>query len=174
MPNANYVPPVTAEEAMERIFECGSDITKIRDQLDAADRPDKDWQRRANYALRARQNLRQRLQFSLGQLNRLEKARAQMRFERYFVNEARVQLQPGTYEKIQEAARVRLEGAEMMVEFEDSEGLRETDRALLCQIDGEEVWIPKSVIDDESDVREEGDTGVLIIPEYIAKEKRLI
>lgn len=61
-----------------------------------------------------------------------------------------------------------------LVEFEDCEGLRETDMALLCQIDGEEVWIPKSTIDSESDVKEEGDEGTLIITESIALDKRLI
>jgi hypothetical protein len=52
--------------------------------------------------------------------------------------------------------------------------LKETDAALLCGIDGESVWIPKSQIRDGSEVHEEGEEGDLVITEWIAKKKGLV
>lgn len=51
---------------------------------------------------------------------------------------------------------------------------RETDAALLCEIEGEDIWIPKSQIHDDSEVYEEGHSGTLIVSEWIAKQKNLI
>jgi hypothetical protein len=58
--------------------------------------------------------------------------------------------------------------------FEGAEAIKETAMALLCEIDGKQVWIPKSQIDDDSEVWEEGQSGELIINEWLAKEKGLI
>lgn len=52
--------------------------------------------------------------------------------------------------------------------------LRATERALLCDVDGDEVWIPKSQPDDDSELTEdsdEGDCGTLVIPQWLADEK---
>ena len=50
-----------------------------------------------------------------------------------------------------------------------------TDSAILVRTEGVEVWFPKSQIDlNASDVSEEGDTGTLVVSEWIAKEKSLI
>ncbi|HUI23280.1 MAG TPA: hypothetical protein VLY82_02690 [Nitrososphaerales archaeon] len=48
-----------------------------------------------------------------------------------------------------------------------------TDQAILIRIeDGEEeIWIPKSQIHADSEVSEEGDSGTLIIPRWLAREK---
>lgn len=52
---------------------------------------------------------------------------------------------------------------------------RETEKALLVNIDDtEEVWIPKSQIDDDSEVRKAGDSGTLVISDWIAREKGFI
>jgi hypothetical protein len=51
--------------------------------------------------------------------------------------------------------------------------IKETHAALLCVIDDEEVWIPKSQISDDSEVYDEGSSGTLIISEWIANEKGL-
>lgn len=59
------------------------------------------------------------------------------------------------------------------VEFE-AKCIRETEFALLVEIDGEEVWMPKSQIQDESEVTEPGDEGALVVTEWIAREKNLI
>lgn len=50
---------------------------------------------------------------------------------------------------------------------------RETDGAFLCVIDGDEVWLPKSQIDDPGRLAE-GDEGVTVsVTEWIAKQKGL-
>lgn len=60
--------------------------------------------------------------------------------------------------------------------FADVKCLRETDAALLCVIDGEEHWIPKSQVDDDSEVfdSDENSEGTLIVTEWIAIEKGLV
>lgn len=45
-----------------------------------------------------------------------------------------------------------------------------TDKALLCVVDGEEVWIPRSQIV-EGDLEDKGDSGEIEIPEWLATEK---
>lgn len=49
--------------------------------------------------------------------------------------------------------------------------LVETDRAILCLIEGEKFWIPTSEIRDDSVVKREGDFGDLIIPEWLADDR---
>lgn len=53
---------------------------------------------------------------------------------------------------------------------------RETPKALLCEIEGDEYWIPKSQIHDDSEVYDAGENreGVLIVSEWIAKQKGLL
>lgn len=60
------------------------------------------------------------------------------------------------------------------VKIDDVTVLKATDKALLCEIDGEQVWIPKGQIDDDSEVFQEGQDGQLVISEWIAKEKGLV
>lgn len=61
------------------------------------------------------------------------------------------------------------------VYFEDVEVLHETDAAILVNLDGEEIWIPKSQILDESEVFDmDSSGGTLVITEWIAMEKELI
>ena len=52
----------------------------------------------------------------------------------------------------------------------------ERPKALLMDIDGEEIWIPKSQIHDNSEVYDAGehDEGTLVITEWIAKQKGLL
>lgn len=51
--------------------------------------------------------------------------------------------------------------------------LKETEAAILIDVDGDEIWIPKSQIHEDSQVRELGDRGELVIPEWLAIEKGL-
>lgn len=51
--------------------------------------------------------------------------------------------------------------------------IRETTKALLCVIAQEEVWIPKSQIDDGSEVFEKGHQGTLVISGWLAEQKEL-
>jgi hypothetical protein len=60
------------------------------------------------------------------------------------------------------------------VEFEDVECTVETDNAILVEIEGEEHWIPKSQIDDASEVYGRGHEGTLIVTEWIATQKGLV
>lgn len=60
------------------------------------------------------------------------------------------------------------------VSLDDVECIKETDAALLCVIDGDEVWIPKSQVHEDSEVRQEGSSGTLVITEWIAREKGLV
>lgn len=60
------------------------------------------------------------------------------------------------------------------VVFKGVKSLKETDLAVLCRIDGKSVWIPKSQIDDDSEVWEGNQEGDLVISEWIAIEKRLV
>jgi len=55
------------------------------------------------------------------------------------------------------------------VRFSDCTAINETDLALLVNIPtvGEE-WVPKSQIDDESEVWENGHSGELVISEWFA------
>ena len=50
----------------------------------------------------------------------------------------------------------------------------EVDKALLVDIDGDEHWIPKSQIDDDSEVYEMGTDGDLVITKWIAEKKGLL
>lgn len=52
--------------------------------------------------------------------------------------------------------------------------LRETENAILVDIDGSEYWIPKSQVDDASEVWLEGDQGDLVITQWVAEKKGLI
>lgn len=58
-------------------------------------------------------------------------------------------------------------------EFE-AKVIKSTEKALLCLIEGKEVWIPKSQIHDDSEVYDDDHEGKLVVSEWIAKEKELI
>lgn len=51
---------------------------------------------------------------------------------------------------------------------------RETERALLCVMNEEEHWIPKSAIGDESEVWEIGTSGTLVIKRWLAERESWI
>ncbi len=64
-----------------------------------------------------------------------------------------------------------------VVRFERAKCIKATEMALLIEIDGNEgVWIPKSQIDDDSEVfdDEANAEGVLIVSEWIAIQKGLV
>lgn len=52
--------------------------------------------------------------------------------------------------------------------------IHETPNAVLCLIEGEEHWIPKSHIHDDSEVWRKGQRGELFISEWLALQKGLI
>lgn len=61
----------------------------------------------------------------------------------------------------------------MAVRIEDVLCEAETGKAICCIIDGESVWLPKSQVDDDSEVYKKGTEGVLVISEWIAEQKGL-
>jgi hypothetical protein len=58
-------------------------------------------------------------------------------------------------------------------EIEDVKVVAETAAALLCKIEGEKQWIPRSQIDDESECRDKGDEGTLVISQWLATQMEL-
>jgi len=61
-----------------------------------------------------------------------------------------------------------------LVEFPDSVCVGESQLAIRVMIDGHGYWIPKSLIHDDSEVYKRDTNGVLIIPRWLAEEKRLV
>jgi len=59
------------------------------------------------------------------------------------------------------------------IEISDVEVKKETEKALLVEIEGEEFWIPKSLIHDDSEVHSEDDKGTLVVPEWFAEKEGL-
>lgn len=53
----------------------------------------------------------------------------------------------------------------------DASCIAETDLAILVDIEGEEFWIPKSQVHDDSEVYQEGDEGLLVISKWIAEKE---
>ena len=47
----------------------------------------------------------------------------------------------------------------------------ETEKAIRVEIEGESFWVPKSLIDDDSEVYADGHEGTLIIPEWWAEQE---
>lgn len=60
------------------------------------------------------------------------------------------------------------------VEFRNVKCDRETAHAILVEIDGSDHWIPKSQIDDDSEVYQAGTSGTLIVTEWLAIQKGLV
>lgn len=58
--------------------------------------------------------------------------------------------------------------------FEGVRCKRETDKALLVRINGENVWVPKSVVGDESEVYAEGHEGTLVLRHWFADKEGLV
>ena len=61
----------------------------------------------------------------------------------------------------------------MPVEIHDCECIAETEKAILVEINewGEEDWVPKSQIHDDSEVYEKDTSGTLIVSGWFAREK---
>jgi len=56
----------------------------------------------------------------------------------------------------------------------EAECIAMTADAILCVIDEEKHWIPKTQILEDSDVKEQGDEGTLLITQWIAEQKELV
>ena len=59
------------------------------------------------------------------------------------------------------------------VEFEDIAVEKETEMAILVEIEGDKYWLPKSQIHEDSEVKEEGDEGTLVTTHWWAEKEGL-
>ena len=59
------------------------------------------------------------------------------------------------------------------VDFEDCTCIAETPKALKVVINSKAEWIPKSQIDEDSEIWHDGQSGTLIITEWLAIKKGL-
>lgn len=60
------------------------------------------------------------------------------------------------------------------IQIQDVEPVRETDKALLVEVDGEQKWCPKSVIDDDSEVYSmKSGGGTLVVQRWWAEKEGL-
>lgn len=64
--------------------------------------------------------------------------------------------------------------ARATAEFEDAECVAETTDAICVNIDGKEIWFPKTHVDADSEVYEKGGEGTLIVTQWIAEQKGLV
>ena len=60
------------------------------------------------------------------------------------------------------------------VSIECDNVIAETAKALLCDIDNTEYWIPKECVSDNSEVYQKGGNGTLIISHSFARKLKLI
>jgi len=64
--------------------------------------------------------------------------------------------------------------SEDTTEVEVTRVVRETERALLVEVEGEEVWVPKSVIDDDSEVYSvKSGAGTMVVRRWWAENAGL-
>lgn len=59
----------------------------------------------------------------------------------------------------------------LTVSVECTAVLAESGKALLCVVEDEEVWVPKSQIDDDSEVYQKGHSGTLIVSDWFANKQ---
>ncbi len=60
--------------------------------------------------------------------------------------------------------------SEDWVEIEDVVCKIETEKAILVSVSGEDQWIPKMCLSEDSEVQGKGDSGVLVMAEWKALE----
>jgi 4-hydroxy-3-methylbut-2-enyl diphosphate reductase IspH len=66
--------------------------------------------------------------------------------------------------------------SEETVEFEDTRCIGQTDKAIKVRLATREepIWVPQSVVHDDSEVYKLGQTGILVLPEWFALKEGLI
>lgn len=64
--------------------------------------------------------------------------------------------------------------SDQTIELEDATIEAETDLALLCNIDDKKHWIPKSVVQEDSEVLSEGDSGTIVLMRWFAEKEGLV
>ena len=59
-------------------------------------------------------------------------------------------------------------------EFDGVRVVKATPLAILCDVDGQNYWFPRSLLASDCELNDEGDEGTLIVPEWAAKSKGLL
>jgi len=59
------------------------------------------------------------------------------------------------------------------IEVEVELVVAETEKALLLKVDGEDSWVPRSVIGRDSDELEKGDSGMVFVPQWFIESNGL-
>ena len=59
----------------------------------------------------------------------------------------------------------------MSARIEDVRCIKETDKAILVDVEGEEVWIPKSQVHDDSEVWKADQEGELVVSSWFARKR---
>jgi hypothetical protein len=64
----------------------------------------------------------------------------------------------------------------MTAKFPNCRVVTATEKALLVEIEGEEEWVPKSVVHDDSEIFDDSENsdGMLVVEEWWAKKAGLI
>jgi hypothetical protein len=70
-------------------------------------------------------------------------------------------------------ARPLADNTRESVEIDCVECIASTPKALLCEWDTYQFWVPKSQLRTGNEIKTKGDTGTLVIPRWLAKEKEL-
>ena len=65
-------------------------------------------------------------------------------------------------------------GLTNLVTLKDVEIVKETKLSFLICYEKHMEWIPKSLVGKTSEVKKEGDTGMIRIPEWLAKDRGLV
>jgi hypothetical protein len=58
------------------------------------------------------------------------------------------------------------------VSFE-AELIRQTDKAGLFKVGDDEVWLPWSMIHEDSQCAKDGDVGIVYVPRWLAEDKEI-
>jgi hypothetical protein len=59
------------------------------------------------------------------------------------------------------------------VEVEVDTVVRESNDVIFCAVGKEEIVVPKALIDEESEVKAPGDSGVLVVPLWLARDRHV-
>lgn len=63
---------------------------------------------------------------------------------------------------------------ENIAKFDDVRAIAATAKALLCNINGDEHWVPLSQVHDDSEVYEKGHEGTLVVNAWWAHKAGLV
>jgi hypothetical protein len=63
---------------------------------------------------------------------------------------------------------------EEMAEISDVQVLKETEKVVLCEIEGESIVIPRTLISEDSEIGNGEEYGTLIIPLWYADKNGLV